>query len=111
MSKNRELDRQIAELMGYSVIVSDTYDYWYYSEKYKGEVPIPPFSISWEAMRLLVEWLQGRVGCIKFEFTRLDGVYVAILSPTRDLVRDVVADTAPLALCKAVLALPPEVLK
>jgi hypothetical protein len=105
---SREIDRKIAELMGYNVIVSDTYDYWYYSEKYKGDVPIPPFSLSWEAMRLLVEWLRGRG--ITFQMFYYTNEVKILLSYSRiNTLAEQWNKSAPLALCKAVLSLPKEV--
>lgn len=107
---SREIDRKIAELLGYSVIVSDTYDYWYYSEKYKGEVPIPPFSKSWEAMRLVVEWLQGKAIAVIVEHEPDGKTSVGLYADAAQLSYSI-ESSAPLALCQAFLNLPPGVLE
>lgn len=101
---NREIDRQIAELMGYEVFEVDgiecietVYDFT------GGEVfvELPAYSEDWNAMRLLVEWLQGKVNQISI-YT-YDGEWCVDIGAT-NCQFGAYADQVPLALCKAVLS-------
>jgi hypothetical protein len=105
---NRSIDRQIAELMGYEL--HKTLHLHHTSEIGEWD-DIPYFSTDGNAMLKLAEWLQekrismdvviGKGGCDVTLYSHSgfqdNGTYSA--------------DTAPLALCQAVLFLPMEVLK
>jgi hypothetical protein len=108
---SREIDRQIAELMKWTVgaLAGDHY-YLNDSNEY---VIVPEFSSDWNAMRVLVEWLQGKGYIVKIVFqTQTKEVYTTIYSTTNDDYSTFSKHnvSAPFALCQAVLALPKEVL-
>jgi len=99
---NREIDRKIAELLGYTLSESVPEDYCFLGEDL---THVPDFSSDWNAMRLLVEWLREKEIKVYISFQR-SGVF----AHTSKNIEAVVDETAPLALCKAVLALPAELL-
>lgn len=125
--ENREIDRKIAELMGLRVIESygdyfigkdedGEFDYSQYPDIVDGYALVPQYSTDWNDMRLLVEWLQGKgiLGTISQLF---ENEWACALHKRNGYARVTItendryyADTAPLALCKAVLSMPPEVL-
>jgi hypothetical protein len=110
---NRSIDRQIAELMGYT----------YYKEKmnriyvYDSSMSplqlaeLPYYSTDWNAMRLLVEWLQGKGMAVITEHLFNGKVSVALYDESSRQLSYSLEETAPLALCQAVLSLPEGVLK
>ncbi|QHT60654.1 hypothetical protein GXP70_12365 [Paenibacillus lycopersici] len=117
---DRQIDRQIAELMGEDLTGFE----WPKSGPGKSMVnvkrsgfvewkDIPYYSSDWNAMRLLVEWLQGKGFKLTLKFNEYnDNDWSADLWNENEDVESYEQDrTAPLALCNAVLSLPPEVLK
>lgn len=113
---SREIDRKIAELMNGDIKGWD----WKVRDGVKIGVRknelyfhIPYYSSDWNAMRLLVEWLQGKGYLVKLEFHNdwdsCASIYELDNIPGKKLA-GVVERTMPLALCQAVLSLPPEVL-
>lgn len=106
---NREIDRKIAELMGYTIVPDLPIHVCFLNGHMRN---VPQFSTDWNDMRLLVEWLQGkRIDGKKIIVTMRvypDGDCQVTLTGHGSLFEE---DTAPLALCQAVLSLPPEVLK
>lgn len=125
---NREIDRKIAELMdkeltGYT---------WFHQDEnvQKGHdantlinwetesfISIPHYSSDWNAMRLLVEWLQGKGFRVEFNifpensgwktnfrvYMRRGGYWIEKSNSSNP--------SASLALCNAVLSLPSEVIQ
>lgn len=120
---SREIDRKIAELMGENL----TGFHWdrtgksMYKETETGVAwrDIPDYSSDWNAMRLLVEWLQGKGLKVTFDIFPIDeedsdAVFCYIFEFRKydwHPLYESWEATAPLALCKAVLSLPMEVLE
>ncbi|WP_308636138.1 hypothetical protein [Paenibacillus silvisoli] len=106
---SREIDRKIAELMGCKC----EYEPYGNNCPICGGTWIPEFHRDWNAMRLLVEWLQGKGLRVEID-TRPNTTYCTIFGQNEgvwDQLRIYRDDIPALALCKAVLSLDPEVLK
>lgn len=107
---NREIDRRIAELMGFMVVESGQGEHVIYDDVY-GYKDIPEYSSDWNAMRMLVEWLQGKRVHVEMIIGG-GGCEVVLRSDGGWNDHGSYSElTAPLALCNAVLSLPSEVLQ
>lgn len=109
---SRDIDRQIAELMGYEAIIHPNLTKTWVIHKH-GEYeyqPLPRYSTSWEEMGLLVEWLQGKEIEPTIEFQKY-GTHVNLGDELTMFIQGEWNKSAPLALCKAVLSIPSEVLQ
>lgn len=105
---SRAIDRQIAELMGYELF-KDAPTYYVNHDKGDRLDFVPHFTESWNAMRLLVEWLQGKGLAIRLVI-RTDGMAQATVYK-QELHECEVEETLPLALCNVVLSLPSVVIQ
>jgi hypothetical protein len=124
---NRSIDREVAEIVGADLGGFD----WMYPENHHGNIEdnklinwetaqffwVPRYSTDWNAMRLLVEWLQSKsFMIITNQYPNDYGYTFCYIQKWNDdhgweTLAIKKEDTAPLALCHAVLSLPIEVLK
>lgn len=110
---SRDIDRQIEELMGHKS-THWTIGFWHIETEEGRLYMLPNYSTDWNDMSLLVEWLNGKGLRVEID-VQPDRIYCQIFKVVDDQwwslsVIRLDSSDAPLALCKAVLSLPAEVL-
>lgn len=111
LTAGRELNERVAEAMG--IAVCKEHPLWplhilnIHGDHSRGSSMLPAFSTSWEDMRIIVEWMCAKRWTLYLEVDTNGRTWARFISTKLSIVDtgiNSIGDTAPLAVCTALLA-------